>query len=401
MVGGVYRESVRSHHKFEIYGSGGRAAATLAALKVAVKLVTALDDDARRLFQPIADGYGFELLAERIPQTTEFVYDHPLGPPRTRPLLTQAIERGLQVEAADAVVFGMLEGDPVVRAQRVVYDPQNPLRPRWFEDTGSTAEEVFYVLNRREGEVLTGHDEPDAIVRAIVARPGVVGCALKLGPRGALTTGAGGELVRVPCYRTKTVWPVGSGDVFAAVTAWSLFVEGTPHDDAVHAASRGVATYCETGAMPSQPDLLLGRKPFHFPEVRAKAEGPRPRLYLASPFFAIQDRWLVEETRDVLHGFGLDVFSPVHEIGPGEASVVAPQDLEGLRSCGIVLALLDALDPGTLMEIGYARALDIPVLAYVRGVGPEDLKMIEGSGCSLETDFTTALYRVTWDALEA
>lgn len=77
VVGGVYRESVRSHHRFELYGSGGRAAATLAALKVAVKLVTALDDDARRLFQPIADGFGFELVAEQISRTTEFVYDHP------------------------------------------------------------------------------------------------------------------------------------------------------------------------------------------------------------------------------------------------------------------------------------------------------------------------------------
>lgn len=307
------------------------------------------------------------------------------------------------MEADDALVFGMLEGDPVVHARRVVYDPQNPLRPRWFEDTGSTAEQVTYVLNRREGQLLTGEDEPDAIVRAIVARPGVAGCTLKLGPRGALAAGAAAELVSVPCYRTDRVWPVGSGDVFAAVTAWGLFGEEVSHGDAALAASRGVATYCETGAMPSQPDLLLGKKPFHFREVRAGdgREGRPPRLYLASPFFAIQDRWLVEETRDALEGFGIDVFSPVHEIGPGEASIVAPQDLDGLRKCGIVLALLDALDPGTLMEIGYARALNIPVLAYVRGVSTEDLKMIEGSGCSLERDFTTALYRVTWDALEA
>src|SRR3954470_7862274 len=92
VIGGVYAESVRSPRSYELYGSGGRAAATLSSLKADVILITALDSMARELFEPMALSFGFSLKSTEIAVTTEFIYDHPLGPPRTRPIRPEAIQ---------------------------------------------------------------------------------------------------------------------------------------------------------------------------------------------------------------------------------------------------------------------------------------------------------------------
>ena len=75
---------------------------------------------------------------------------------------------------------------------------------------------------------------------------------------------------------------------------------------------------------------------------------------------------------------------------------IAQADLKGLRNCSKVLALLDGVDPGTIYEVGYARALGIPVVALAERVEPEHLTMIAGSGCDIVNDFTTAIYRILW-----
>jgi hypothetical protein len=400
VVGGVYGESIRSPRSYELYGSGGRAAAVLGSLKCNATLTTALDPEARKLFEPTAAAFNFRLKAIDILTTIEFIYDHPLGPPRTRPIRIEALPpSALREEADNALVFGMLEGDPQVAARRVIYDPQNPLSPKWFEDTGSSAEEIIYTLNMREGSILTGEHSPEEIVRSIVQRPNVKACALKLGPRGALIGDSQQSLSHVPCYRTHQVRPVGSGDIFAALLAWGIFTQGLTPTQAGEAASKGVALYSNSGAIPSNGNLLLGVTEFPFAQIKSK-QPSQHLIYLAGPFFTLQDRWLIEETRDVLHGFGLKVFSPVHDVGEGAAEVVAPQDLEALRGSSLVLALLEGLDPGTLFEIGFARALNIPVIAHVGGAQPTHLKMIDGSNCALETDYTTSLYRTAWDTLE-
>jgi nucleoside 2-deoxyribosyltransferase len=95
---------------------------------------------------------------------------------------------------------------------------------------------------------------------------------------------------------------------------------------------------------------------------------------------------------------GLDVFSPVHEIGPGPAEVIAPADLAGLDDSDVVFAILDGLDSGTVFEVGYARAKEKPVYALAQTVSEEDLKMMVGSGCRVCDDFVTALHHLAWRA---
>lgn len=402
VVGGVYRELVRHPPRFDLFGSGGRAAATIASLGTETVLQTAMPESCHDDFAAIADTFGFQWDAATVRATTEFIYDHPLGTPRTRPMFgTVQLPAGFAISAEDALLFGMVEGDPPVEAIRLVYDPQNPLQPRWLEDTGSTAAEAVYILNRHEGRLLTGQDEPEAIVAAVLERPNVRGCALKLGPLGALIAEKGGNSTWAPCYETPEVWPVGSGDVFAATFAWAWLAKGLEILAAGEAASRGAALYVANAAIPTDADAIVGLTQMPFKELKRREPSRQSEfdVYLAAPFFSLQDQWLVEEVRDVLVGFGLRVFSPLHDVGPGDAFEVAPKDLEALSKSTVTVALLDRLDPGTLFEVGFARAKGLPVIAHVHGISPGHLKMIEGSGCDVTEDLTTALYRTAWSVL--
>jgi len=56
------------------------------------------------------------------------------------------------------------------------------------------------------------------------------------------------------------------------------------------------------------------------------------------------------------------------------------------------------MDPGTVFEVGYARALGKPAVIYCENESTENKKMMEGSGCVLENDYVTAIYRTLWKA---
>ncbi|MFV9485188.1 nucleoside 2-deoxyribosyltransferase [Pseudomonas aeruginosa] len=104
----------------------------------------------------------------------------------------------------------------------------------------------------------------------------------------------------------------------------------------------------------------------------------------------------MDEARSALQDMGFNVFSPIHDVGVGPAKDVAQADLKALDACSVVLAVLDGLDPGTLFEVGYARAKGIPVIAVAESVDPSALTMFIGSDCYITNDFTTAIYVTCW-----
>jgi len=73
--------------------------------------------------------------------------------------------------------------------------------------------------NLDEGRVLTGEQEPERILRALLTRFPIV--ALKMGPDGALA-GSGDTIVHHPGYAAPVVDTTGAGDAFAAafVVTW-------------------------------------------------------------------------------------------------------------------------------------------------------------------------------------
>ena len=212
---------------------------------------------------------------------------------------------------------------------------------------------------------------------------------LKRGSHGAVVVTASGEHP-IPAYQTEYVWKVGSGDVFSATFAALWGCQNMSPDQAADLASRATASYVDTRQLPA-PDVAA---------LQALQMTPiKPgsgMIYLAGPFFDIGQRWLVEESFSLLKELGASVFSPVHEVGPGPASYVAPKDIEGLEASDVVFAILNGLDPGTIFEIGYAIKKAIPVVALAQNVKEEDLKMIVGTGCEVTDDFASGLYRAVW-----
>lgn len=401
VVGGVYRERCRlPSNSDETWGSGGRAAAVIAGLGLDTTLTTAVDSQTEGLLASLAQTFGFETNITNIGVTRQFQYDHALSSPVIWPPVSSRETTHLTVEADNVLVFGMLEATVAAHAARVVYDPQSPLSPEPFKAPTGSSPNIAYVLNGAEARRLAAVDSPEEAARRVAAEFGADVVVIKRGAWGALVC-EGGRCERVPAYATKQIWPIGSGDVFAAVFAASWAGEGLSAVESATQASRAAAVYVNDRVLPIPADSIDSAGSFPFAPVlldeRALHVGEF-HVYLAGPFFNIAQRWLVEEARLALLGMGLQVFSPLHDVGLGLAHDVAPKDIDGLKASRAVLALVDGLDTGTVFEIGYARSLGKPVVVLAQSTPEEPLKMLAGTDCDVVSDFVTALYRVAWAA---
>jgi nucleoside 2-deoxyribosyltransferase len=392
VVGGVYHEQCLWPTWDQIYGSGGRAATAIIVHVDKVVLRTYACKELEDGFRKAAEVFKFDLVTTPVETGISFEYVHCLSTPVLRPALS-SISNHPPIEVQDEAVlrFGMLEGSAKVDATWCVYDPQSAFDPESFWENGSKAEHLAIVGNRSEIEAMSGeHDLVKAAAKLIQLGAEVV--VVKSGPVGAYVHTAGGGATLIPAYRSDLVWTIGSGDVFAAVFAARWAVHRESPEAAAELASRAVSQYAETMALPVAPATELSQM------QRVPASTVPGKVYLASPFFNLGQRWLVDEARRYLTELGLTVFSPVHDIGPGLAEVVGPADLAALDTCDRVFAIMDGLDVGTIFEVGYARAKNIAVYVLAQSVTEEDLKMVAGSDCKVFFDFVTALHHTAWKA---
>lgn len=400
VVGGAYEEWCLRPSWHEVFGSAGRAASAIAAMAGPGKLTLHCYADARTwpVLQARCALEGTRLVSTIVQATCSFRYIHALHRPEIEG--PRSVYSSIVVRAESILRFGMLEGDAVVHGKRVVYDPQGRVTAAPFDANGSSADELFVVLNEREARMTTRLGDGATafeLARATRALHRAHGVVLKRGPLGALVLD--GDLwTEVPAFQTDTVWKIGSGDVFAAIFALSWAMEGHSASASTFRASLATAVYCDGRGFPELSMLdVFPAKPIQV-SARWKA-GRRPRVYLASPIFTLAQLWLVEQARENLRGFGLEVFSPFHDVGYGSADDVVRLDLEGIHMSDLVFAVADGLDSGTIYEIGYARAQGKPVVVYCENESTEDLKMIEGSDCLLCKDYVSSIYRALWAAM--
>ncbi len=174
-------------------------------------------------------------------------------------------------------------------------------------------------------------------------------------------------------------------------------VQGKSAAESADLASRATAYYCETRGFPDEEQLAAyGPRPVQ-PSSRYLA-GYLPTVYLAGPFFNLAQVWLVDQARNDLRAVGLRVFSPYHDVGVGVAEDVVAADLKGIDESDIVFAIVDGMDPGTVFEVGYARAKGKPVVVYCETPSGENHKMLEGTDCLIVADYVTAVFRTVWIA---
>jgi hypothetical protein len=295
----------------------------------------------------------------------------------------------------------MLEGDAVVHAERAVYDPQNAQTSSHFGANGSTARELALILNRHEAELLTGRRSASThdLANALLDRSAATTVVVKEGPLGALVHD-GTATHTVPAYKSKRVWKIGSGDAFVAHFAYRWLHEARTAVESADMASKATSFYCETMGFPSLSTMNSWSPP-HVPRSKRDDSAELPRVYLAGPFFTLAQLWMIEQARASLRNMGLNVFSPYHNVGHGSAVDVVGVDLAAIDEADAVFAICDGMDPGTVYEIGYARAKGKTVILYCENESVERKKMMEGSACLLLDDFVSAVYATTWAACEA
>ena len=398
IVGGVYRERCMRPAWDDIYGSAGRAATAIARFGGQAQLHACVDSDTQIVVdaRAAAEGFQFNATAAQAPVTFEYI--HGLANPDIR--RGTHVKSKLQVSAEKVLRFGMIDGTAVVDAEYAVFDPQNADGTESFRVNGSEAKHLALVLNRHEANMLVPSSsgltaQELAIVLAEQERAEVV--VIKMGPLGALVYD-NGAISTVPAYRTERVWKIGSGDTFAAHFALGWMDKDLSAHDAASVASIATAFYCENQGFPDQA-LLACFKPYPLqPSVRYR-DGYAPKVYLAGPFFTLAELWMVGQARRDLLAMGLDVFSPYHDVGLGSAEDVVEKDLEGVRDCDVLFAIGDGLDSGTIYEIGYARALNKPVVFYAENESEQDKKMMEGSDCCITDDYVSAIYQMVWEAV--
>lgn len=406
VVGGCYREICHWPPFDEVHGSGGRAAQVIAQLaqQKGTHLHSVLDPS---LDAQLRKHFAFlecEMHLSPVTTTLQFEYAHPLIRPNIYPSKQRlaSVERlAFTVTAEDVVLFGMLEAAPSIHAGRAVYDPQDVEFPVSFRETGSVASQLVIILNRAEANTLfervTGQSarvtSTELVAHGLLVHENARAVIVKCGRRGALVVEDSGTQAWVPAYRTANVFPIGSGDCFVGAFAYFWMNESQAIQEAAQSASLVTAFYCDTRSFPdatSVPGLTSLYAPASCDAFVDKS------VYLAGPFFNLKEMWLINQARDALIGSGLRVFSPYHDVGMGSSDEVVAQDIDAIEACDALYAIFDGGDPGTLFEVGYAVKCQKTVVIYAENATREQLKMYEGTGCRICSDFASSIYQLHW-----
>ena len=390
VVGGVYGERCAFPHWQQIYGSAGRAAVGLAPHVDTVRLHTIIPTEQSRYITSNFESFGVDLVSKPGRQLIGFDYLHCIADPVITPHRTEICTQDtFHVDAKVAVLFGMMECEPTVEAEICVYDPQSPIDPQGFRDTGSKAKRLAIAANAREIEVLTGKGVKEG-AQDLLKSEGAEIVLAKCGLGGTLVFDGTGQISQVPAYKTKNVFTIGSGDVFVAAFSLAWGINGESPTQAADYASKAVAQYIETSALPI-PSFEDVKNTPREPVVLAGGH-----IYVAGPFRELGQRVIVNQIREILGGWGMTVFSPVHDIGHGPAERVVNRDLEALNNCDAVLAILNGSSPGTVFEVGYAAAKKKPIFCIAQNMHPNDMKLPIGVGCVIHEDFITTLHLLAW-----
>ncbi len=142
VVGGSCGEDCSFPRSLVYRGSGMRAASILSGLGHDTNLVTVHGPPLGVEFSDICERKGITLLATVAPSDVWFRYRHPLSKPDIYPSIPPNVSTPDGIVVDCAMVFGMIEGRPRVTAKRAVYDPQDGIRAKSFEDNGSHADEL-------------------------------------------------------------------------------------------------------------------------------------------------------------------------------------------------------------------------------------------------------------------
>lgn len=379
IAGGLYRELCVSPPWNSLYGSGGRAAAAVAALSPGSTLHSYMDSGYRRDDLGTLEHLGINLQLAHRTMPIAFAYFHPLSRPLIEPSVISR-EPPLRVDGRAVLRFGFVEGDAIVTARHAIYDPQTWRDPRPFGGNGSGAEFLAIVLNELELRSASGLEEleeaADFLLQAQEAKVVVV----KRGARGAAVFESSGRSTLIPAYRSSRVFKIGTGDVFSALFAHLWAEGGREAPVAADLASRYVADYCGTQHLPVASVPLA---------TEAVGEGSAGTILLEGAIDTLGCRYAMEEARYGLRELGLRVTSPALGENGDDSDLPAA-----------VLVLADGLHPAAMKRLLDVAASGVPVVVLREGVGGAVEEAFQAAVVKTTDDFTSALYFAAWEAME-
>jgi nucleoside 2-deoxyribosyltransferase len=391
IVGGTYNECCMQPAWDELFGSGLRAVLALSG-KTPICFHTFADSETRKVLTDLSQHLSFNVKAVEIAKTVDFYYEHPLASPTYFPQeINFAGHPPLVVEGDNIICFGMVEGNPTLHGNKVVYDPQDPGSPKSFRNNGSTANELVVVMNLSEASLFCSTDNIGSIKDYLFSQEKVHAAIIKNGPEGGYLLEAN-QITAIPAFQTDRVWPIGSGDIFTSLFGYAWLIQNKTFFEAALQASRSTAFYVNSKTLPIPENYVMEFSPFQ------KRDKGQRTVYLAGPFFNMGQRWVINQFREALLKVGLCVFSPLHDVGIGSPEKVAPLDLEGIDKADLLLVIADGLDTGTMFEAGYAKAKGKPILVFVENEKTEALTMLKGSNFIFDDDFTSIIYKTLWQA---
>lgn len=371
IVGGLYHEICLRPAWNGLFGSGGRAALTVAGLSSETILHSYFQDFEHAALDSYRDK-GIQLALKKSKSGVAFAYFHPLSQPH---LETNGPKEQEPIKVAGDTVlrFGLVEGDAIVNARRAVLDPQGSMNSQDFRSNGSDAEQLAIVLNENELKTWADDQVPERAARELICAKQANVVVIKRGFQGATVVNESLKVYEIPAFKSPIVFKIGTGDVFSALFSLLWGEQDIDPVDAAYQASAGVAKYAANIRSP------VRSVPGDFTAVSGQPRGP---VIVIGAKNTLGRHYAYEEAICRLGELGIDAKSDTDELGhdiPSAILVLA----EGMNE----LAVRTAIESH--------EGVTAIVLDELQSAGEfQDLV-----GKRLVSDFTTALYHVAWATL--
>jgi len=95
-------------------------------------------------------------------------------------------------------------------------------------------------------------------------------------------------------------------------------------------------------------------------------------IYIASPFFNPEEIAFIQRIEQELDSYNVEYFSPRHsgtlqdmseEEKQKSKAKIYKENIDNIRLCDIMVAVIDGRDTGTIWEMGYATALGKDIIS--------------------------------------
>lgn len=392
IVGGTYIEYCFEPSYEELWGSGLRASCALSKKGFAIKFTSFVGEGDFESATGISETFEIESNFIKIEETIRWEYTHPLASPLAYSKVLANPRIDLQLKEEIILYYGMIEANVKVTGEYVVYDPQNDVP---FSTTKSVAKHLAIVLNKQQAEMHSGISECtlEQLGKNIIEKEKAEVVIIKDGPNGGVViTNKSSDYF--PVFETKSVWPIGSGDIFSAVFAWKWAIEKINPVDAANLASQYTASFCESRVIPLENSG--GRKPI-------KLKKSSKKIFLTGPFDNFPNKLVINEVRESLIRFGGSLLSNLIDIGripdlSKEMTLKAIFDnsILQIQNCDVVFAILYNNDEKTIFEIDYALTKKKLVIILTEKLDEPYKAKFSNENCFITSDFATAVYRSSW-----